>query len=356
MTLVADVGIVAGTLEVEVCIRAEPGETVVILGPNGAGKTSLLRSLAGLHALERGSISFCGVTVDDPEQEIWVPPEKRRVAMAFQQGLLFPHLSVVENVAFGLRSGGASRSDALEQARHWLHWVELTDRASDAPGGLSGGEAQRVGLARALACDADLLLLDEPFAALDLGAKDRFRMRLATLLAERRSTTVVVTHDPLDAMSLADHLVVLESGTVVQEGTPAEVNRAPATTFVAHLVGLNLIDGVATGHEVQLESGTSLVTPEPHDGPTTVAFAPHAVLLHQDRPSGSARNVWQATVAGIHRSADRTRVQLGEPVPCVAEITVDALTDLDLELGQRIWVSVKATELDTHPGRSPGEP
>lgn len=356
MSLVADVRIVSGPLDIDVSLRAATGETVVVLGPNGAGKTSLLRALAGLHALERGVVSLSGYTVDDPVAGIWIPPERRRVAVAFQQGLLFPHLSVLENVAFGLRAAGTQRDEARSQARRWLGWVELDDRATATPAELSGGEAQRVGLARALAIDADLLLLDEPFAALDVGARDRFRTRLSTLLAERGCTTVVVTHDPLDAMSLANRLVVLEAGAVVQAGTPAEVNRAPATAFVAQLVGLNLVAGVASGHQVLVESGTALVTPESHEGPVTVAFAPHAVLLHRERPAGSARNAWRASVAGINRSTDRARVQLGDPVPCVAEITVDALHDLDLGTGQEVWASVKATELDVHPGATATRP
>ena len=182
---------------------------------------------------------------DDPEAGVFVPPQARRAGVVFQDYLLFPHLSALDNVAFGLRAAGRPRREARREAAAWLERMRLGGLGGARPTALSGGQAQRVALARALAPAPRLLLLDEPLAALDAGARGLVRTELRRHLREFAGCTVLVTHDPLDAMVLADRVVVVEQGRVVQTGPPAQVARAPRTDYVAGLVGLNLYRGVA---------------------------------------------------------------------------------------------------------------
>jgi len=284
----ARLGVVRPGFTLDLPLDVAPGEVVALLGPNGAGKTTALRTLAGLVPLTSGAVELDGVTLDDPASSMFVRAEQRPLGMVFQDYLLFPHLTVLENVAFGPRARGVPRSAARERARSWLDRVGLADVAPAHPAELSGGQAQRVALARALVTDPHLLLLDEPLAALDAATRLTVRSDLRRHLTEFAGTTVLVTHDPVDAMVLADRIVVLEDGAVVQRGTPADVARAPRTEYVARLVGLNLIRGTARGTEVTLVGGGVLHLSEPADGEVFVAFAPSAVALHRDRPTGAS--------------------------------------------------------------------
>ncbi len=200
----------------DLALRAGAGEVVALLGPNGAGKTTALRTLAGLLPLTGGYLRLSGEVLDEPGRRPFVPAHRRPIGVVFQEYLLFPHLSALENVAFGPRSRGAGRTRARALARDWLDRVGLADRAGTRPRQLSGGQAQRVALARALAPDPRLLLLDEPLAALDAGTRQDIRAHLRHHLAEHPGVAVLVTHDPLDAMILADRIVVIEAGSVVQ--------------------------------------------------------------------------------------------------------------------------------------------
>ncbi len=225
MSLLAQVRLTRGSLELDVEVAADEGEVVAVLGPNGAGKSSLLRALAGLLPLAQGQITLDGTVLEDPGKNIFVPPEQRPVGMVFQDYLLFPHLTVLENVAFGLRSRRVPAATA--RARAWLERVGLTDLADVRPAALSGGQAQRVALARALATDPRLLLLDEPLSALDVTTRAETRRDLRRHLATVSGIRLVVTHDPLEAMALADRLIVIEDGRLVQSGPAAEVTARP---------------------------------------------------------------------------------------------------------------------------------
>ncbi|WP_113703686.1 sulfate/molybdate ABC transporter ATP-binding protein, partial [Nonomuraea lactucae] len=220
--------------------------------------------------------------------------------------------------------------------------------AAAKPRQLSGGQAQRVALARALAVRPRLLLLDEPLAALDAHTRLEIRSQLRRHLADFDGATVLVTHDPLDAMVLADRLIVIENGAVVQQGVPGEVARRPRTDYVARLVGLNLYRGVADRGRVKVGE-MSFSTSEHLEGSAFVAFPPAAVALYRSRPDGSPRNVWQAHIGGIERHGDNVRVHLDGPITAFADITPAALADLDLTPGQQVWVSVKATETHAYP-------
>jgi molybdate transport system ATP-binding protein len=349
VSLDASVALRQGDFDLDAQLYAADGETVAVLGPNGAGKTSLLRALAGLVPIDRGRVVVDGDVVDDPDAGVYVVPERRSVGVVFQNYLLFPHLSVLDNVAFGLRSRGVSRADARDRAQRWLDRVGLADRAGAKPRELSGGQQQRVALARAMVTEPRLLLLDEPLAALDVGTRTELRRDLRTHLSAFRGARVLVTHELLDAVALADHLVVLEDGRVAQSGPVADVAARPRSRYVADLVGVNLLHGHATGHEVRLDGGGSIVTAEEQGGPVYVAIPPQAVSLHRGVPEGSPRNVWAGTVAGTDLLGDRVRVHVAAEVPLVAEVTVAAVGDLGLHDGVAVHAAVKATELEIYP-------
>ncbi|WP_067536644.1 ABC transporter ATP-binding protein [Nocardia crassostreae] len=348
MTLKAELRFERAKFRLDIAMSAEPGEVVALLGPNGAGKTTALRALAGLLPLTDGRIAVADQVWDEPPA-VFVPAERRQVGVVFQDYLLFQHLSALENVAFGLRARGMRRTEARARAAEWLDRVGLADHAHRTPHALSGGQAQRVALARALATEPQLLLLDEPLAALDASTRLQVRADLAHHLRDYTGHTVLVTHDPLDAMVLADRLVILDGGTVVQQGPPADIARRPRSDYVANLVGLNLFRGTAAGTTVSVESGGALTVVDEASGPVFLAFPPTAVSLHLERPSGSPRNTWQVTVAGLEQHAHSTRVRLDGAPPVLADITSAAVADLRLEPGMRLWAAVKATEIHSYP-------
>ena len=346
----ATIGLALGDLDVDVDLAVADREVVALLGPNGAGKTTVLRAIAGLHPLDRGGIEVDGRALDDPATGVFVPTAERPIGVVFQDYLLFPRMSALENVAFGLRARGVPKAQARARAAGWLERVDLADHAAARPRALSGGQAQRVALARALATEPRVLLLDEPLAALDAGARLHVRAELRRHLASFGGARLIVTHDPVDAMVLADRLVVIERGRVTQTGTAADVTRHPRSRYVAELVGVNLLHGVAAGeHAVRLAGGAELVVADPLPGhDVAVALRPQAVALHRVQPEGSPRNTWPATVADLEADRDRVRVQLDGSIPLVAEVTPAAVADLDLVPGAAVWASVKAVDLTAY--------
>jgi molybdate transport system ATP-binding protein len=324
-------------------LTAAPGEVVALLGPNGAGKTTALRSLAGLAALDDGHVTLDGARLDNE------PPEHRRIGVVFQDYLLFPHLTALDNVAFGPRCRRVPRREAREKAREWLERVGLAEHVRKKPRQLSGGQAQRVALARALAAEPKLLLLDEPLAALDARTRLDTRAALRGHLTSFPGATVLVTHDPLDALMLADRLVIVEDGRIVQTGDAATITGRPRTDYVARLVGLNLYRGQADGTTVVLPDGFSLVTAVRQQGDVFVAFPPSAVSLFAARPEGSPRNTWPATVTTVARHGDALRIELAGPIQVAADVTPAAAVQLELEPGREVWATVKATEATSYP-------
>ena len=352
MTLEASVKLRLGDLDLDLDLSVGADQVVAVLGPNGAGKTTLLRALAGLLPLDGGRVVLEGDVLEDAGTGVRRPPEDRPVAVVFQDYLLFPHLSALENVAFGLRCRGVARSEARARARRWLEGLGLADRADARPSELSGGQAQRVALARALAIEPRLLLLDEPLSALDVSIRAEVRRDLRRHLASFPGIRLVVTHDPLEAMALADVLVVLEGGRLVQSGTPAEVSARPRSRYVADLVGVNLWRGRARDNEVVLEGGSTLQAPDAGSAGSGEVFAlvhPRAVSLHRRPPEGTPRNVWEGVAEGLDREGDRVRVRVSGPLGIVAEVTPAAVAELALADGGRVWVAVKATEVAVYP-------
>lgn len=327
---------------------APAGMVTAVVGPNGSGKSTLLRAVAGLESLRAGVLELDGRILDDA-REVFVPAEHRPTGMVFQDYLLFPHLSVLDNVAFGLRARGSTTRAARVRAAGWLRQFGLDDVAERHPSQLSGGQAQRVALVRALATEPRALLLDEPLAALDAGTRADMRLELGRRLRAFDGVTLLVTHEPVEALILADHVVVLEAGQIVQAGTMAQVAARPASTYVAALVGVNLLRGRAREGSVDLVGGGRLVVAGGTAGEVLATIRPSAVTVHRNRPEGSARNVWQATVRSIEDIGDRIRVEFaGEPSLRV-DLTASAMADLNLIPEMAAWLSVKATEIEVYP-------
>jgi molybdate transport system ATP-binding protein len=349
LTLSADVALTLGELDLEV--RLEIGDAVVaVVGPNGAGKSTLLRAIAGLVPIDRGSVVIDGRRVDDSAANLHVPPEDRHLGVMFQDNLLFAHLSALDNVAFGLRARHVPRAEARRRAAEWLERVGLDGLGGHRPRQLSGGQAQRVALARVLATEPTVLLLDEPLAAVDASARTDLRQFLREELRRYPGSRLVVTHDPIEAASLADQLLVLENGHVSQQGPLADVTAHPRSEWVATMVGLNLLAGAAHGTTVALPNGETLVIPTSTTGPVFAAFRPNAVTLHRTCPDGSARNTWPGTASELYPAGDRARIRVEGPVPLVAEVTASAVAELNLADGGPVWAAVKATEIDVYSG------
>jgi molybdate transport system ATP-binding protein len=350
MSLEAKVGLRKGTLELDVDLAVESSGVVVLLGPNAAGKTTLLRALAGLVPLEQGRVALDGVVLEDTATGSRVPTEQRPIGVVFQDYLLFPHMSVLENVAFGLRSHGVPRATARARAHEMLERVGLDDVAAARPRILSGGQAQRVALARALATDPRLLLLDEPLSAMDAGARAELRRGLSRHLAAFPGTCLVITHDPIEAMTLGDKLVVLEAGRVVQAGTPDELSSHPRSRYVADLLGLNLYRGRMERGAVLLPGGQRLIAadPLPQGGEVFAVIPPRAVALHRTLPDGSPRNVWNGEVQDLDVVGNHVRAHVTGALPVIAEVTPGAVASLRLDDGGPVFVAVKAMEIEVY--------
>lgn len=300
---------------VRAAFRAAAGEVLAVVGPNGAGKSSLVDALAGLTGAH-------GHVLSNGRDLLGMQAQHRKVGLAPQAGLLFPHLSARQNVAFGPRARGTARAAALALADDWLERFDLAHLAHRRPGQLSGGQAQRVVLARALAGDPDLLLLDEPTAGLDLATATALRVELTRHLAEFRGVAVLVTHAAIDALTLAQQMLVLEEGRVVQQGTPAQVAARPASVHVGRLLGLNVVPSV--------------------EGP--LVFSPRAVALSHEPPVGSPRLRWHGRVAELAPWGDAVRVTVSTHAGQVlADVTAASVTELALLPGTEVWLAVKRT-------------
>jgi molybdate transport system ATP-binding protein len=321
------------------------GHTVALLGPNGAGKSTAVAALAGLAPLDAGRIVLGDRTLDDPSIGRFLPPEERRVGVVFQDYVLFPHLTAVANIAFGLQSAGTPRRVAHGRAREWLTRLGIEHLAERKPRDLSGGEAQRVAFARALIAQPDLLLLDEPLAALDATTRVDLRHVLADHLEDFPGPRLLITHDPTEAFLLADEILVIEDGRITQTGTADDIRLRPRTPYAADLAGSNLVTGTAA-HGVVTTASHELAVGDTHiSGEVLATIHPRAISIHRHRPEGSPRNAWETTIARIEHYGDRVRLQTGSPLPLTAEVTPAAVDALNLHPASRIWVSIKATEI-----------
>jgi molybdate transport system ATP-binding protein len=307
---------------VDAAFTAEPGEVLAVIGPNGAGKSTLLHALAGLVDVE-GTALLGGTDL------LGLPVRERRVGLVFQGQLLFPHLTALDNVAFGLRARGRARTTAEVVARDWLERFGIADLADRKPRELSGGQAQRVAIARALATDPDVLLLDEPFTGLDVSVQMALRIELGRHLRDFPGIALLVTHDAIDALTLADRVLVLDEGRVAQVGPPGEVAAEPRTPHVARLVGLNLVS----------------------DGEDLLAFTPDAVVVSLTEPEGSSRLHWHGRVGTLAPHGDAVRLLVHASPDLLADVTPAAATELGLVPGREVWLSAKATAVSRYGAR-----
>ncbi len=353
------IGVEVAEREVHVDLELAPGQVLAVLGPNGAGKSTLLHVLAGTVRPDRGRVRVGDRTVADAEAGLHIATHDRRVGLLMQEPLLFPHLSVLDNVAFGPRSGKRlSRKGSREIARRWLAEVDAAELADRSPAQLSGGQAQRVALARALAADPDVLLLDEPMTGLDVAVATAMRALLRRVLTRDGRAAILVTHDLLDVVTLADRVAVLESGRVVESGPAAQILAAPRSRFGARFAGVNLVGGrLGAGGALHTDWGTlwhaGSVAGVTVGDPAVAVFVPAAVAVYRDAPHGSPRNAVEVTVAELDSRGPAIRVR-AEPQPdgapgLAADITAEAAADLRLAPGERVFFTVKAQELTISP-------
>ena len=354
MTLAVDVTVRRGAFAVAASFEAAAGETVALLGPNGSGKSTLVSSIAGLLPPE-GTVELEDLPLD-AEGGYHVPPERRPIGVVFQDLLLFPHLSVIENAAFPLRARGVARSAARERAARLLERLGVAERAETRPRDLSGGEAQRVALARALIAEPRLLLLDEPLSALDVGARVRVRELVREELASFAGVRVIVTHDPVEAFLLADRLVLLEAGRVTQIGTPEEVRTGPRSRYAADLVGLNAflgrleVDEEGAGRLATEEGDVVVPWPDGFNGGDVLGLLrPADVTVSLEPPAGSARNVLCGRITSVMVEGERARVRISTTPTLVAEVTLGSVERLGLREGELVWASFKAVEVQIVP-------
>lgn len=388
-----DARVEARTFDADLTIH--DGDVVAVVGPNGAGKSTLLQLIAGALRPSSGAVTLRDRLLSGERDGVaaHVPPHRRRFSYVEQRALLFPHMTVMDNVSFGPRSRGVGRSKARERAERELAATGLGALGERRPDQLSGGQAQRVSLARALAIDPEVILLDEPFAALDVSVTPALRILVRERLRRRRQTAVIVTHDLLDVVSLANRLVLLEGGRIVADGPVDVLCGAPPTQFLADFVGMNLLAGTAVGEtEMSLDvlrgaSGERVAGNDAgaaHPGPVLTGagelvpgqraraiVAPHAVSLHTERPSGSPRNVLRGEVVhvesrgpvvavtigvagasghGLTRGRDTmTEAETGVGQTLRADVTPGAVAELNLVPGAAVWAAIKATQVNLYP-------
>jgi molybdate transport system ATP-binding protein len=338
------------TLDAQLTVQA--GEVVAVLGPNGSGKSTVLRALAGLLKLAGGRVRLDGETLEEPARRVRVAAEKRPVALMFQDYLLFPHMSAVENVEFGLRARGMDKAQARAKASAALDRLGLAQAALARPGDMSGGQQQRVAMARALVTEPRLLLLDEPLAALDASTKTDVRRHLRGVLRGSDAANMFVTHDMLDAVALADRMVVMENGGIVQSGPPTEVTARPRSAYVADLVGVNLFRGKVRDARLEIDGGGELLIAPQQPESALAVVQPAAVTVHRNRPGPPApagQNVWPGVIGAVDLLGDRVRVRIEGSPPITAEVPPAAVEELRLDDGGQVWAAVSASDITVYP-------
>jgi molybdate transport system ATP-binding protein len=347
----------------DVRFEVAPGETVVLVGPSGSGKSTCLACIAGLARPHTGSIRIGESTLFDSERRIDLPPWKRRLGVVFQDYALFPHLTAEQNVRYGLRGS----PNARDGARTWLESLDLCGFADRKPCQLSGGQQQRVALARAAATNSHVLLLDEPFGALDAATRRSVRGELRRFLQRVTTSeggaspraTILVSHDYLDALTLGDRIAVLEEGRLTQIGPRDEVLRRPRTPFLAALTAHTMLEGTALPgqpgsdlREVQVGPLTLHVAggADVPSGAVFVSFGPQDVTLLSDPGSAhiSARNRFEAIVTEVVPLPDRLRVYLDAGVTIVADVVRSAAAELGIQEGARVVATIKSTAIEVY--------
>jgi molybdate transport system ATP-binding protein len=358
VALQAELRVRRGEFVLDAALQVKHGEILAMLGPNGSGKSTLLGALAGLIPLESGTVAVAGRTISDTDRGVAVPPEHRGVGLLGQEPLLFPHLSAMDNVAFGRQSQGMGRQDARAEAGGWLSAVGLDGFENRRPSQLSGGQQQRVAIARALAAQPQVLLLDEPLAAVDVPTASVLRQLLRERLAETGTAAIFVTHDVLDAIVVADRVAIIQEGRIVENGPTQRVLGSPRTRFVAALAGLNLVTGVlerdgalrmADGRRF---CGRILGDPPAAGAPVSAVFRPAAVRVTVGRGVGTKSNSWDARVAALEPSSGGIRIRLIDDPDIVAEVSPVDIAEQAVTVGSTVRVSVAEADVTLRVART----
>ncbi len=334
-------------IKADFCHRVGGNSVVVLFGPSGCGKTTVLRCLAGLERPELGSIAFAGQTWFDHEQRLFLRPQERQIGYLFQEYALFPHLNVAQNIGFGLQD--LAIAERRKRVHEMLELFDLTGLEARFAHQVSGGQQQRIALARVLACRPRLLLLDEPLSALDTSLRERLRGELRRLLAECGTPAIVVTHDRTEAISLADQVLVLNDGSVRQSGPPNEVFSRPADLTVAHIVGVETVaSATITSEEQGLArvdiNGRELLAVAPDNCDTHVYAcirAEDVAILKDQSGSMGAQNRLEGTVVSLVSEGPLVRVTLDCGFSLMALVSRPAYQELDLHTGDSVKALVK---------------
>lgn len=359
--LICSVEVARGTFDLRIDLTVDPGEIVGVIGANGSGKSTLLGSIAGTLPIRSGRIALGDRTLSSREEgsrELSLPRAARRVGLLDQRARLFPHLDATANITFGPRAQGRSRSEADATAREWLERVGLAGRGAARENELSGGQQQRVAIARTLAAEPQALLLDEPFAALDVSSSSDLRVLLTQEIRRLDVPTVLVTHDPVDLIALADRVLVLEAGRVAQQGTVAEILAAPTTDFAAEFSGRTLLRGHATengtlrvdgapvpeiqGRQALAEPGRAAVGSfDPAD--VRIEAATSAASDSAPHSTGAAAFdslIWIGTVSSLSSSRTGVRVECFEWPGFFAEVPVSRASEAWLQPGSHVRLEI----------------
>ena len=341
--------------ELEIGFEARPAETLVIIGPSGCGKTTTLNLIAGLMDPDEGRIAVGDRVLCDTSDGAGVPAEQRHVGYVFQEFALFPHMTVAENVGYGLRARGRPKGEIRGKVEEVLRLVGIEGLKDRRPGALSGGERQRAALARAIGCDAEILLLDEPLGSLDAQTRNQVRGELKGLLRVVGRIAIMVTHDYIDALTFGDKICVLDRGKVLQMGGREELLRHPKSRFVAELTGVNFLEGTISSERreglAEIWVGDTCLyaaVNREEMGDTLAAFFPSDVAISLEAPATSARNVFRSQILEVIHLGDKVRLSLNGALPMCAEITANALEALALKEGDQVYASVKATAIKTY--------
>ena len=355
-------------LDVEFSVAA--GEVLAVLGPNGAGKSTTVAVLAGLLRADDAVVRVGNRILTDTDRGVCVPVHDRRIGVLMQDPLLFPHLTAIGNVTFAARRH-ADRSEARPRARRWLAEVGADDLADRAPDELSGGQAQLVALARALAAEPEVLLLDEPLAGLDVAGAATARSVLRRVLAAESRTALLITHDLIDVLTLADRVLVLEAGRVVESGRVADVLVAPRSDFGARIAGVNLVRGRMVGpgtlcdaagmnwHGVIAaeDSGSPAREPITMRQECVAVFAPAGVAVYREQQHGSPRNSVRVRIAALETTGGVVRVraaaQADGAAGLSADVTPESVAEMRLQVGEQVWFTVKTQAVGIHPAARP---
>lgn len=346
-------------LDVHCAVAA--GEVLAVLGPNGAGKSTMAAVVAGLIGADHAVVRVGGRTLTDTAAGVAEPAHRRGIGLLQQSPMLFPHLSVRDNVAFGQRFGATRRGDrrrASAGAEHWLRVVGAESLADRMPAQLSGGQAQRVAIARALAVEPEVLILDEPLSGLDVAAAAAVRAILRETVTGSDRATVLITHDLPDVVELADRVLVLEAGRNVEEGSVSAVLAAPRSRFAARFAGLNLVRGTVRTPEVLRSAGArdwhgTPVEPLAAGQEAIAVFPPSAVAVYREEPHGSPRNVVCGRIAAVEATATGIRLRLDAAAEAgpglAADVTAAAVAELRLTVGEQVWFAVKSQVVTLYP-------